>query len=233
MKSLFFIFLLAVRCGAAVGVMREYIFINVYKNWTDAHSYCQIYYRNLADVNSMEENNRLMQVGSSSEGWLGLRRDSLDPTKHFINWCSSCPNTHVNCIYILTSGLWNSGYCPKSKQFYCDRFLILVKEKKTWEEAREFCRTNYTGLVSVPSETSLWQLNQETVGTETESVWTGLRFMDGQWVWANGEPNIQLGSLVSMPSCPALFYRCGALNTTTNTMKNQNCNERLNFICYW
>ncbi|KAG7332888.1 hypothetical protein KOW79_003023 [Hemibagrus wyckioides] len=131
------------------------------------------------------------------------------------------------------SGLWNSGYCPKSKQFYCDRFLILVKEKKTWEEAREFCRTNYTGLVSVPSETSLWQLNQETVGTETESVWTGLRFMDGQWVWANGEPNIQLGSLVSMPSCPALFYRCGALNTTTNTMKNQNCNERLNFICYW
>ncbi|XP_060734578.1 snaclec alboaggregin-A subunit alpha'-like [Tachysurus vachellii] len=120
--------------------------------------------------------------------------------------------------------------CGNAKSFYCDRFLILVKEKKTWEEAQEFCRTNYTSLASVTSETSLRQLNLETVGTETESVWTGLRFMNGQWFWVSGE---QLGSLVSMPSCPALSYRCGALNTTTNTLQNLNCNEKLNFVCYW
>ncbi|KAG7332890.1 hypothetical protein KOW79_003025 [Hemibagrus wyckioides] len=120
--------------------------------------------------------------------------------------------------------------CTETDTFFCDRFLILVKEKKTWEEAQEFCRTNYTGLASVTSEWSLKQLNLETVGTETESVWTGLRFMDGKWFWVNGE---QLGSLVSIPSCPVQSYRCGALNTKTNNMKNQNCNEKLNFVCYW
>lgn len=232
MKSLFLIFLLAVRCGAAVGVIREYIFINIHKNWFDAKSYCQIYYRDLASVNSTEENNYLMQVGSRSEGWLGLRRDLLDPTRQFLNWCSNCPNPDVNCIYTQSSGFWNSAFCPEHRQFYCDRFLILVKDKKTWEEAREFCKTNYTGLISVITETTLKQLNLETEGTETESVWTGLSFVNGQWVWVNGEPNIQLESLHSMPSCPSLSYRCGALNTTTNTMKNQNCNKRLNFICY-
>ncbi|KAK2848431.1 hypothetical protein Q7C36_010113 [Tachysurus vachellii] len=134
---------------------------------------------------------------------------------------------------LLQSGLSNYDRtitCGNAKSFYCDRFLILVKEKKTWEEAQEFCRTNYTSLASVTSETSLSQLNLETVGTETESVWTGLRFMNGQWFWVSGE---QLGSLVSMPSCPALSYRCGALNTTTNTLQNLNCNEKLNFVCYW
>ncbi|XP_060779081.1 snaclec coagulation factor IX/factor X-binding protein subunit A-like [Neoarius graeffei] len=127
-------------------------------------------------------------------------------------------------------GFWSNYYCSKEKTFYCYRFLILVKENKTWEEAREYCRTNYTGLASVTSETSLRQLELETMQTQTESVWTGLRFMNGQWLWVSGE---QLGSLVSMPSCPAPSYRCGALNNMTRTLKNLNCNERLNFVCYW
>ncbi|GAA6086818.1 macrophage mannose receptor 1-like [Tachysurus ichikawai] len=105
---------------------------------------------------------------------------------------------HNYCAYT-----YFNGYCGNGKSFYGERFLILVKEKKTWEEAQEFCRTNYTSLSSVRSEMSLRQLNLETVGTETESVWT------------------------------ALSYRCGALNTTTNTLKNQKCNEGLNFVCYW
>ncbi|XP_060734574.1 snaclec rhodocytin subunit alpha-like [Tachysurus vachellii] len=126
----------------------------------------------------------------------------------------------------LTTEIWP----PSPLQRKINEFYNHQSEKKTWEEAQEFCRTNYTGLASVTSETSLRQLNLETVGTETESVWTGLRFMNGQWFWVSGE---QLGSLVSMPSCPALSYRCGALNTTTNTLQNLNCNEKLNFVCYW
>ncbi|KAG7332889.1 hypothetical protein KOW79_003024 [Hemibagrus wyckioides] len=76
----------------------------------------------------------------------------------------------------------------------------------------------------------LEQLINGTVEMETESVWTGLRFVNGQWFWVSGE---QPRSLVSMPSCPVQSYSCGALNTMTNTLNNQNCNERLNFICYW
>ncbi|KAF5890113.1 macrophage mannose receptor 1-like, partial [Clarias magur] len=117
-----------------------------------------------------------------------------------------------------------------TRRFYCYRYLILVQEEMTWNEAQEFCRTNYTGLASVTSETSLRQLNLETAQTQTESVWTGLRFMNGIWFWVSGE---QLGSQVSLSSCPPSSYSCGSLNNNTNTLENRNCNDRLNFICYW
>ncbi|XP_046721270.1 snaclec 7-like [Silurus meridionalis] len=129
------------------------------------------------------------------------------------------------------SGNWFGSDCLYSTSFYCYRFLILVKENKTWDEAQEFCRTNYTGLASVTSVSSLQQLKLETVETQTENVWTGLTLMDGTWLWVSGEP---LGNLVSMPpQCPALPYRCGSLNTTSNTLNKQNCNDKLNFVCYW
>ncbi|GAA6086816.1 macrophage mannose receptor 1-like [Tachysurus ichikawai] len=226
MNSLFIIFLLAVRCGVAVGVIREYIYVNTGKNWTDAKSYCQKYYRDLANVTSMEENNQLVASGPGS-GWIGLRKGLFYQSKVFLNWDSTCLTSSANCVYTSISGLWYCDYCPNQKSFYCDRFLNLVTEKKTWEEAQDFCRTNYIGLSSRISETSLRQLNLVTVGTE--NLWIGLRFIDGQWLWANGE---KMGSLVSMPSCPAQSYRCGALNTTTNTLQILNCNERLNFLCY-
>ncbi|KAK3548204.1 hypothetical protein QTP70_005175 [Hemibagrus guttatus] len=126
------------------------------------------------------------------------------------------------------------------------QFLILVKEKKTWKEAEEFCDFHYTGLASVTSKWTLQQLTLESAGTETESVWTGLHFVNGQWLWMSEEQTwsqtlfwVQIPAqspaqcLASMPSCPALSYRCGALNTNTKTFQSQNCNEKLNFICYW
>ncbi|KAK3570557.1 hypothetical protein QTP86_022507 [Hemibagrus guttatus] len=198
------------------------------------------HYRGLATVTYKEEHERLLQSGLSRyDSWIGLYMSYSgtwtwadgDPSL-FWKWNEGSPYFQYNnyCAYTYYNGLWLDGYCENGKSFYCYRFLILVKENKTWEEAQEFCRTNYTGLASVTSETSLRQLNLEAVGTETESVWTGLCFMNGQWFWVSGE---QLGSLVSMPLCPALSYRCGSLNITTNTLKNQNCNEKMNFICYW
>ncbi|KAK2848430.1 hypothetical protein Q7C36_010112 [Tachysurus vachellii] len=242
MKSLFFIFLLVVGCGVAVGLTREYVFINSGYSWRSAVSHCRSYYRDLATITSTEENKRVLQSSVSYYYiWIGLFMSYSgtwtwsdgDPAI-FRNWNSGSPSFSTLqpefCASIYNSGTWSNQWCQYNIPFICYRFLILVKEKKTWEEAQEFCRTNYTGLASVTSETSLRQLNLETVGTETESVWTGLRFMNGQWFWVSGE---QLGSLVSMPSCPALSYRCGALNTTTNTLQNLNCNEKLNFVCYW
>ncbi|XP_047678662.1 macrophage mannose receptor 1-like [Tachysurus fulvidraco] len=241
MKSLFFIFLLVVGCGLAVGLTREYVFISNYYNWHEAVSYCKHNYRDLATITSAEENERVFQSkGGYCCTWIGLTMlysgtwtwSDGDPAI-FRNWIYGpyfSKQRDELCAFIYYTGTWSNQVCWNYYPFVCYRFLILVKEKKTWEEALEVCRTNYTGLATVTSEMSLRQLNLESVGTETESVWTGLRFMNGQWFWVNGEP---LGSLVSMPSCPAQSYRCGALNTTTNTLQNLNCNEKLNFVCYW
>ncbi|KAK3548939.1 hypothetical protein QTP70_021681 [Hemibagrus guttatus] len=240
MKSLFFIFLMVVGCGVAVGLTREYIFLPYHFSWYSAQSHCRQHYRDLATVTSNDENKRLLQSGLSNfDSWIGLYMSYSgtwtwadgDPLL-YRKWNEGSPYFIYNntCAYTYYNGFWLNGYYDNGKTFYCYRFLILVKENKTWEEAQEFCRTNYTGLASVTSEWSLRQLNLETVGTETESMWTGLRFMNGQWVWVSGE---QLGSLVSMSSCQDPSSCCGALNTTTNTLKNQNCNEKMNFICYW
>ncbi|KAK3548938.1 hypothetical protein QTP70_021682 [Hemibagrus guttatus] len=226
-----------VGCGVAVGLTREYIFIQFYYTFDSAQLYCRLYYRDLATITSNEENKRLLQSRPGYYvSWIGMYMplntwtwSDGDPSL-FRKWnlqSSSYIRKNEYCAFIYDTEFWFNKPCEDMETFYCYRFLILVKEKKTWEEAQEFCRTNYTGLASVTSKLSLRQLNLETVGTETESIWTGLHFMDGQWFCVSRE------QLVSMPSCPAQSYRCEALNTTTNTLKNQNCNERLNFVCYW
>ncbi|XP_053478439.1 secretory phospholipase A2 receptor-like [Ictalurus furcatus] len=238
MKSLVVIFLLAVGCGVAEDLIRKYIFINSPLKWSDAQSYCRKNYKDLATITTVEENARLYQAGSVPSGsWPGLRRTSgtwiwSDGEKlSFPNWFSALSFSETSpydCAVTMTnhSGFLQNYDWTKARSFYCYQFVM--KEGKTWEEALDYCRVNYTGLVSMTSESSLQQLNLETVQTQTDSVWIGLRFVDGLWLWVSGE---QLGSLVSMPSCPAPAYRCGALNTTTDTLMNRNCNERLGFIC--
>lgn len=236
MKSLVVIFLLALGCGVAEDLIREYIFITSELNWLDAQSYCRKYYKDLATITTVEENKRLYQAGSVPSGcWTGLHRTSgtwiwSDGEKlSFPNWFSalSFSNTSTHdCAVTMNnqSGFLQNYYCAKPRKFYCYQFLTVMKESKTWEEALDYCRVNYTGLASM----SLQQLNLETVQMQTDSVWIGLRFVNGLWLWVNGE---QLRTNVSMPSCPAPAYRCGALSTTTNTLMNRNCNERLGFIC--
>ncbi|KAM9487250.1 killer cell lectin-like receptor subfamily F member 1 [Clarias gariepinus] len=107
--------------------------------------------------------------------------------------------------------------------------FTLVKENKTWEEALQYCRRKYTGLAIVDSVTLLDLLQIETEQAQTVSVWTGLRFLSGKWVWVNGTlPK----SLVSLPSCPVEPYRCAAYNFNTSVWENRDCDEELNFICY-
>ncbi|XP_046720941.1 natural killer cells antigen CD94-like [Silurus meridionalis] len=232
MKSVFFIILLLVGCRVAKGMTREYMFQNFGATWTQARTLCQIRYKDLATITSMEENNRYFQLETNSFGsWKWSGGEAVQEWNHGFDYYPNISENGYDCVLGFDKGLWMKDYCGNGRAFYCYRFLILVKENKTWNEAQEFCRTNYTGLASVTSETSLRQLKLETVETQTENVWTGLRFIDGTWLWVSGEP---LGNLVSMPrQCPALPYRCGSLNTTSNTLNKQNCKDKMNFICYW
>ncbi|KAF7699409.1 uncharacterized protein LOC124396127 [Silurus meridionalis] len=233
MKLLLVLLLLALACGEAVGWIREYTFINNITDWASAKTYCRNNHTGLANVTTSVENKRLIKSGSGSEGWLGLQvnittLNDSDPT--FFNWCPGCPSKYVKCVFTNTEGFWNTGFCMNKKGFYCYRFLILVKIKMTWEEAQDYCRAKYTGLASVISEASLQQVIEESAQTQTENVWTGLSFINGIWLWVSRE---LLGDQVSMPpQCPAPPYRCGSVNTTSNTLNIQNCNDKLNFVCF-
>ncbi|XP_053092635.1 macrophage mannose receptor 1-like [Pangasianodon hypophthalmus] len=237
----FYISLLMVLFGMATGLTREYKYFPMTMNWIDAQNYCRQNYKGLAVITSDEENQRLIDVGGPlTLGWIGMYRSQVDPTiwlwengkqNSFFGWEQGEPNNIQkieNCAQ-MSSGGWNDCVCGTPLPFYCYKILVLIKEKKIWEEALDYCRMNYTGLASPASKTQLQLAEMESSQTQTDRVWAGLRFQNGKWLWVSKEP---LGTLVTLPACPAPRYRCGALNTKTHVWENRDCNEKLNFLCY-
>ncbi|GAA6090985.1 aggrecan core protein-like [Tachysurus ichikawai] len=236
MKSSLVLFLLL--CSMARCQRREYIYIANKMTWFSAQSYCRENYVDLATVTSDEENQRLFVAAAVNNVWIGLNRTvdgvniwqwSDGETAHFFKWRSDQPdNWHgvESCAYFCSWG-WNDINCEFTFPFFCSWRFVLVKKNMTWTEALDYCRTYYTGLASPISENQLSLARTATTGTQTVSIWTGLRFVNGQWVSVSRTP---LGHLVSLPSCPV--QRCGARNTNTNLWENRDCDEKLNFLCY-
>ncbi|KAK2860875.1 hypothetical protein Q7C36_005041 [Tachysurus vachellii] len=238
MKSSLVLFLLL--CSMAGCQKREYIYINTQMTWFSAQSYCRENYVDLATITSAEENQRLVVPAVGGNVWIGLNRTvagvktwqwSDGESTHFFKWLPNQPDNWFSvesCVCFSSSG-WNDMDCERTLPFFCSWRFVLVKEYMTWTEALDYCRTYYTGLASPISENQLSLARTATTGTQTASMWTGLRFVNGRWVSVSSTP---LGSLVSLPSCPVPRYRCGARNTNTNLWENRDCDEKLNFLCY-
>ncbi|XP_017320128.1 macrophage mannose receptor 1 [Ictalurus punctatus] len=241
MKSSRFICVVPVLLWTVEGLIREYIDTQLSMNWTDAQNYCANVYRGLAVVTSKEEYQRLREVaGSDGSGWIGMYRSVRNSSvwlwsdgkeySYFL-WMTGQPN-NINktqdCVLSNPRG-WNDYFCWDVLPFYCYRFIILVEEKKTWELALDYCRTHYKDMASPVSESQLQLAEQEAVQNQMDRVWTGMRFLDGNWYWVNGK---QLDSTASVPPCPASPYRCGARNVKTHVWENRQCGEQLPFLCF-
>lgn len=237
MENLFLFFLLIFHGGSST-ITRVHIHVSSKKNWADAQSYCRQKYKDLSTISSTEENERLriMLGGNNNHAWIGMYRNSTnldqfiwsdgDLQTNFYNWKSDQPNernSNQNCVEVDGTG-WADYGCGNILAFFC--YMTLERDKKTWEEAVEHCRDNYTELASLTDNEHLQQAENNLMG-ET-SVWVGLRFVAGQWFWLNAEP---VGIEVSLPWCPAIPYRCGARNVVTRQWENRDCNNKLSFLC--
>ncbi|XP_058250083.1 macrophage mannose receptor 1-like [Hemibagrus wyckioides] len=232
-------------CGTALGQRREYVYMGTKMTWSAAQRFCRENYVDLATITSDDENLRTMQTANSYTSeykvWIGLNRSaplsdvwqwSDGDTSGYFKWSVGQPDNWNNCENCVRTevGGWNDANCETPSTFFCSWRFVLVKENKTWGEALNYCRTHYTGLAIPVSPKQLTLAESVTTQTQTVNIWTGLRFMDGQWLSVSKNP---LGSLVSlMPSCPAQRYRCGARNTITHLWENRRCDEKLNFLCY-
>ncbi|KAK3526086.1 hypothetical protein QTP70_014651 [Hemibagrus guttatus] len=190
-----FVSVLVLFFGEVAGLTREYIPGKTSMNWSDAQQYCRRYYRDLATVTTAEENQRLYALmGNIVSAWIGMYRGkkyvniwlwSDQAPSSFFQWNIYQPSNNMgnqDCVEMEPGG-WNDQFCSANRIFVCYQFIVLVKEKKTWEEAYEYCRMNYTGLVSAASETKLQLAEMESGQTQTDSIWTGLRFLNGEWLW--------------------------------------------------
>ncbi|KAK2854269.1 hypothetical protein Q5P01_006930 [Channa striata] len=64
---------------------------------------------------------------------------------------------------------------------------------------------------------------------DTDEVWTGLRFMAGNWVWVNGADM----TFSDLPACPVPQQHCGAFSKkNTGTLATRGCLDKKNFLCY-
>ncbi len=94
--------------------------------------------------------------------------------------------------------------------------FVLVHQKETWDGALEYCITHYTDLASLSTSERMNSALLEITQAETEYVWTGLRFLAGDWFWVDvHDLNNTAWYQNKQPRCPAGDLRCEALDKET------------------
>ncbi|KAK2913777.1 hypothetical protein Q8A67_002176 [Cirrhinus molitorella] len=214
MKIVWVALFLSAHCErTALTLIRKHIFISDTKSWIDAQKFCRENYADLSTIDSLEELTRFrddshQQGAASTHSWIGLNKSPAGGNWEWSDgseaismpWKSGQPDTPDSAFCAKsTNGELYDYVCQQTYPFFCYKWvpeLILVTEKKNWEEAFEHCSTQHSGLACLPTSLHLFQASNKTADTQTHSVWTGLRFLAGSWFWVNGE---SLGNLVQLP----------------------------------
>uniref|UniRef100_A0A8C9U2K2 C-type lectin domain-containing protein n=1 Tax=Scleropages formosus TaxID=113540 RepID=A0A8C9U2K2_SCLFO len=187
----------------------QYHFVNMSKNWTEAQSYCREKYTDLVTIDNPEEMNRVINrvnlTGYTGPAWIGLEKGNSDywqwsdqRNSSFRYWAPGKPDNNtgnekctVATITQTLSGTWDDRQCGENHPFLCyDDHLILVQENMTWNEALNYCRENYTDLVSVHDEEIQQWVERKARNATSAHVWLGLRFSCtlSFWFWVSAEP---------------------------------------------
>lgn len=250
MKTVLSVLLFLALTGPSTALfLRAFIYEKQYLNWTEAQTHCRKYYEDLVTIEGDTELYRFQERFSTFPScWIGLSRNSTtlkftqwsDGSRFRVsNWSSGEPSSDhdKNCVS-ANYAQWVSENCANRQPFICYDWwpkMIVVQEMGNWEEALQYCRTNYTDLVMFNKRLDYFAVNSQISEILTPSFWTSLRFLDGSWFWVNNYliHKVMLENQNSMPSCPAERFRCGSRNTTSNVLKNRDCDEKMNFICYW
>uniref|UniRef100_A0A3Q3MU61 C-type lectin domain-containing protein n=1 Tax=Labrus bergylta TaxID=56723 RepID=A0A3Q3MU61_9LABR len=113
-------------CTPILYALREFHYINLKMNWTDAQQYCREKYTDLATIESMADNNRNSWRWSSTGEF--TERD-----KH--NWKKYQPNSlygQQNCVVKNSNNSLGDEDCNREFYFVCYNGKIhLATEKQT------------------------------------------------------------------------------------------------------
>ncbi|XP_033961577.1 C-type mannose receptor 2-like [Pseudochaenichthys georgianus] len=172
---------------------QKYFVIDEPKNWLQAQSYCRAHHTDLVSgitqIRSEEFQSKVGRVWM----WIGLFREiwSWSDGKNFSfrHWEDSfVDKASKTCAMTKPHGKWSPDNCTDEKPFYCyDDKVILIKEKKTWDEALDYCRANHRDLVSITDRHQQRWVEKRAKMADTAFVWLGMRYtctLD-LWFWVS------------------------------------------------
>ncbi|XP_039624808.1 macrophage mannose receptor 1-like isoform X2 [Polypterus senegalus] len=219
-------------CTDKTNVCTSYYFVSKPMSWDDAQKYCRANNTDLVTVENETVNSELLKI-SENRSWIGLRHE----TNHWY-WSNGDPVAYTNwthkfsCAVFQTDGSWNDSDCNQQKPFMCykdstniNRTYFWISENMTWSNAQNYCRVNYTDLVSIRNETE-----NEEVRNRSQSApfWIGLFI--GARKWSDGRtPSYQNWQ----PQEPDNFHHqetCMKVNTN-GKLRNEDCKSNYSFFC--
>ncbi|XP_036814156.1 macrophage mannose receptor 1-like [Oncorhynchus mykiss] len=259
METLLYLTLLISGFYTPSSCLHQYHLISNNTNWTDAQSYCRAHYTDLATVDDMEDQNRLItSVSFDDSFWIGLKKgDSMkwhwsladrrfyrEGETEFRNWDTGTPQ-NGNCAFMSTAGLWNNTSCDDQHHFLCydgkqgtNQTYVLIQENKAWIDAQSYCRQNHTDLVSVRNQTENTEIENK-ISLSGLPVWIGL-FLDS-WRWSDQSDSSFRNWLPGWPSTDQ-GYNCTLVYSSLyydhyyywyhSKWINHPCGLNYPFICY-
>ncbi|XP_031148458.1 lymphocyte antigen 75-like [Sander lucioperca] len=219
-------------------------------SWKEAQAFCRRQNLDLVTISSEKENLNFV----SGQGWIGLYRENStskwkwsrrDEIADFTSWEINEPKDGEDCAFKYSKvQQWESDHCEISHSVMCNNeTLVLVKENKTWEQALKHCRTleavdssqpatvyqNYRyDLATLLTSDDHVYAREKAQDATTNEVWTGLRYLAGQWLWVGGE-QVQYQNIKSCQTQTS----CGILvKNGTTQFETMDCMWKRNFICY-
>ncbi|KTF92468.1 hypothetical protein cypCar_00032648 [Cyprinus carpio] len=227
--------------------LKQHFFVNERKKWCSAQQHCKTYFHVLSSfVNDTEEQQFLANASTqTSNAWVGLYKKpeigvwrwsgGIDAEQLSWDTVMKQPDnlTRENCGFLYNdSKKLHDGECRWQQSFFCMTNFTLVLQNETWDGALEYCRTHYRDLASLSTKERMASALLESKEAETEYVWTGLRFLAGEWFWVTGDDlNYTAWYENEQPQCPARDLRCGALDKQSNVWTHRDCEEKFSFFC--
>ncbi|XP_042361271.1 lymphocyte antigen 75-like [Plectropomus leopardus] len=218
-------------------------------SWGWAQTYCRNRNADLVTIAGEKENQEFV----NGRGWIGLHRENSasewkwskrDEITNFTIWKSGDPTDGENCAFKHSgTDRWETDRCEAGHSFMCfEERLVLVKENKSWEQALQHCRaleavdssrpaTDYQNhrfdLATLSTPDDHVYAQEKAQYATTNEVWTGLRYLAGEWVWVGGGEV----EYVDIKNCPSQRV-CGNLKRDGTKLFNiRACKYKRNFLC--